>query len=157
MNKLSLLALLQDNGFAQWLGSSRYLTMVIQSVHLLSLTLLLALAAGFALRSKGWLLGSLSLSGFTRALQRPYQLALVLALGAGLLLFLPRAVVYGANKAFVVKAVLLVLAVAAQLLLTRHVLRNDLQQASRPLQLASVATLLLWFGTGVAGRAIGFV
>lgn len=157
MNDFSLLALLQDNGFSQWLESSRYLTMAIQSVHLLALTLLLALAAGFALRSQGWLLGALSLSNFTRALHRPYLLALGLALGAGLLLFLPRAVVYGANQAFVVKAVLLVLAVSAQLLLTRHVLRKDLQQASRPLQLAAAGTLLLWFGTGVAGRAVGFV
>lgn len=157
MNTTALLQLLQDSGLSHWLESSRYLTMAVQSLHLLALTLLLAVAAGFALRAQGWLLVSLPLARFTRALRLPYRVALAAAIAAGVLLFLPRAAVYGANNAFVVKVLLLILAVLAQLLLARHVLRHELQQATRPLQVAAAATLLLWFGTGVAGRAVGFV
>jgi hypothetical protein len=149
---------LQDSSIATAVDGSRYILMVVQAFHLLGLTFLLALALAFNLRVLGLSLRKLPLPDIARALRWPFVATFVVAVGAGILLFLPRATTYARNDPFVWKLVLLIAAAVAQVVLLRRafVLAQP-QEASVPLRALSALTLVLWMSTGVAGRAIGFV
>jgi hypothetical protein len=153
-----LLSLIQNSAVAQFFDAGRYLTMAVQIVHILSFTLLLAVVLALALRVQGWSLNAVPLEQLSRALQRPYRLALGVALTAGILLFLPRALAYGVKDVFILKLLLLALAIGAQSLLQWRT-RALSESASAPPLLKGLAlvSLLLWFGSAAAGRAIGFV
>jgi len=149
---------LQSSSVAILIDGSRYIAMAIQIVHLLALTFLLALVLAFNIRVLRFSLRGLRVDLFARVLLKPYLITLAIAAGAGILLFLPRAEIYGSNVPFVWKMSLLVLAGAGQLVLLRHLSKLDPgQEAPFLFRAGSLLTLLLWISTGVAGRAIGFV
>jgi hypothetical protein len=152
------LSLIQNSAVAQFFDVGRYLTMGVQIVHILSFTLLLAVVLALTLRVQGWSLRALPLKRFFFALQRPYRVALGAALAAGVLLFLPRALAYGIKEVFTLKLVLLALAIGTQVLLQRGVRGLGENAAATPaLKSLALLSLLLWFGSAAAGRAIGFV
>ncbi|MDR2212776.1 MAG: hypothetical protein LBE21_04030 [Pseudomonadales bacterium] len=149
---------IQNSALARFLETGREFTIAAQIAHILGFTLLLALVLALTLRVQGWTLTALPLTRLSRALQRPYYLALTLALGAGLLLFLPRALAYGLKDIFAWKLLLLALAILAQALLQGRLRALD-EAAPAPAALKGLAflSLFLWFGSAAAGRAIGFV
>jgi hypothetical protein len=70
------------------------------------------------------------------------------------LFFISTAVIYATKEALQIKIVLLVLALLLQFGLIRRLVAHP---ASKALSSgAAVASLVLWFGVGLAGRAIGF-
>jgi hypothetical protein len=149
---------LQDSSIATVVDGSRYILMVVQAFHLLGLTFLLAVALAFNLRVLRLSLSKLPLPDLARALRWPFIATFVIAVGAGILLFLPRAGTYAHNDPFVWKLALLIAAAIAQgLLLRRAFVLAQPQEASTPLRALSALALVLWISTGVAGRAIGFV
>lgn len=154
----AFLEYLQQTSVSALIANSRYGAMVIQTFHVLGFTLLLAVVLAFNIRAQNVALGSLSLRNFARALGPYYYTALFVALGAGFLLGMPRAVAYWGNIAFVYKLALLVPAVALQLVLDLRA-RTSVAGAgaSVPLRIVAALSLLLWFTVGIAGRAIGFV
>ncbi len=147
---------LQGSGLAALLDGSRYIAMVVQAFHLLGLTFLLAVALAFNLRVLGFSLRALPLDRFARALQLPFLLTLIVAVAAGILLFLPRATTYANNGPFAWKMAFLLAAAGAQLLLFRRTSAGP-GEASIPFRALSALTLILWLSTGIAGRTIGFV
>lgn len=154
----NFLVFLQESRLAHAVDGSRYLIMLIQLSHILAFTLLIALVLAFTLRTQGWALGSVPLAALARSLQVPYRIALSVALLAGFLLFVPRAVAYGNNSAFLAKLLLLVLAAVSRHFLTRKVLQREVQlEVSTGLKYAAATSLLLWFATAIAGRTVGFV
>ena len=149
---------LQSSSLALLLDGSRYIAMTVQIVHLIALTFLLALVLAINIRVLNLSLRGLPVYVFARAMTRPYLLTLVVAVVAGVLLFLPRAATYANNVPFIWKMGLLLVAGIGQFLLLRHLSAlPPRREASLLFRAGSLVTLLLWLSTGVAGRVIGFV
>jgi len=158
MEETNFFAALQSSSFATLLDGSRFIAMSVQIVHLLSLTFLLALVLAVNIRVLRFSLKGLPIDAFARSLARPFLITLAVAVIAGILLFLPRAETYSHNVPFIWKMALLVVAGIGQSLLLRNLsLLPARQEATLLLRAGSLAMLVLWLGTGVAGRAIGFV
>jgi hypothetical protein len=128
----------------------------IQIGHVLGLILLLTTLVLINLRLLGWGLRDLPLPQVVRATRKGLWLGLSLAIGSGTLLFLSAPVHYAGNAAFVPKMALLAAALLVQVSLftvaTRRASPGPLLARS-----TAVLSLTLWFGVGLAGRAIGFV
>lgn len=127
--------------------------LLIQVGHVLGLILLLTSLVLVNLRLLGWGLRRQPLDEVVHALRWSLRLGLLLAIGSGTLLFLTAPVSYIANPAFVPKMALLSAALALQAAVAWRLTRLPplLARAS------AVLSLSLWFGVGLAGRAIGFV
>ncbi len=130
--------------------------LTIQVVHVLGLILLLTALLLVNLRLLGRGLRSLPLQQVVQATRKALWLGLALAMGSGALLFLSAPVHYAGNAAFIPKMVLLLAALAVQASLYRRVTRST-APAPRLAHSTAVISLTLWFGVGLAGRAIGFV
>ena len=128
----------------------------IQIGHVFGLILLLTSLVLVNMRLLGWGLRSVPLALVVRATRLGLWTGLVLAIGSGSLLFLSAPVHYAGNAAFAPKMALLLVALAVQASLYRRVTART---APHPLLARSTAviSLTLWFGVGLAGRAIGFV
>lgn len=152
--------------FAEWLQhtapgqalreASPAAVLGIQIGHVLGLILLLTALVLVNLRLFGLGLIGLPLRQVVQSTRWALWLGLILAIGSGSLLFLSAPVHYAANAAFVPKMALLLTALAVQASLHRRVANTE---SPRPLLARSTAalSLSLWFGVGLAGRAIGFV
>jgi hypothetical protein len=152
---MSLLESLQNGPVGQLINGSNHLVgVVVQFVHIVGIVLLLTSVLLVALRLLGLGLRQQSIAEVAR-LARPFlYLGLAAAVISGSLMFISTAVVYAAKTALQIKLVLLVLAVLLQSTLVRSLVR---QPAGRLLSASgAVASLLLWVGVGLAGRAIGF-
>lgn len=149
---------LQHSGVSSLIESSRYISMGLQTFHVLGLIFLLAIVIAFNIRLHRIALLTLPVGRFTQSISRSYYLGLLVTLVAGFLLFLPRAIAYGANWAFDYKLVFLAIAVVLQFLLQQRTLAlPEGTEASAPLRIVAGLSLMLWFVVGAAGRAIGFV
>jgi hypothetical protein len=132
---------------AQWMQ-------VLQLLHVFGLLLLLATALLIGLRSLGSLLGEVPVSRLIAAL-RPYLLGgLAVTVLSGVLMFLSVPSQYISNPAFLPKMSLLLAATAVQAALLIAPGRRASALWARAAAGLSVA---LWFGVGVAGRAIAYV
>jgi hypothetical protein len=138
---------------------STWAVMALESVHLVGLTLLggPAVVVGIgAVRRKG--LRGLSLPTLSSALLPVLWIGLLLMAISGALIAVSMPFKYYMNAAFRWKMVILVLAVTSTVLLARCVarLRADAACSTRQRGLA-LLVLILWLGTGLAGRFIGFL
>jgi len=154
--------------FCHWLGrthlglfmrNSTYAFAVVEIGHLLALALF-----GGAI-----LLVDLRFLGLAFKLQPASQVArelLPLTAGGllamsltGFLLFMGGTMRYYHNPAFRLKMLLFVVALIFHFTLQVRVARRvgAQEQSSRWLKVGSVASLILWFTIGLAGRAIGYV
>jgi hypothetical protein len=154
----ALFDFLQQSTLARLIDGSRYILMVIQGFHLLALVLLLGLALALNTRLQGLTLRLASVQEVARALQRPFWFTLAVTVVAGALLALPRLGTYSHNGPFLWKmGFLLVAALLQGILLRRSVQLPEYGAVPFTLRATSTCALLLWLGTGMAGRAIGFV
>lgn len=148
----------QHSALPALIDGAPWIAMVIQGFHLTSLIVLLGLVVAFNTRLQGFTLALVPAAEVARSLQRPYVIALVVAVVAGLLLALPRLVAYSSNPAFAWKLALLVSVGILQAWLLRRTRQLPVHSAPPlALRIGSAFALLLWLGTGMAGRAIGFV
>jgi small-conductance mechanosensitive channel len=119
----------------------------LQVVHIIGFVALLAAALLLALRQFGLALPGVPRERLDREIGRILWIGLGFAVFSGTLMFISSPLLYFYNRAFEWKLVLLAVAVLVQWLLFRSAQRGLLVAAS----------LALWFGVGIAGRAIGFV
>jgi hypothetical protein len=85
----------------------------------------------------------------------PYMnIGLVVMLITGFLLFLSEALKCYDNDAFRPKMICLALAIVWTYTVLRKAVKSNISGSGK---LAAVVAVVLWFGVGVAGRAIGFV
>lgn len=150
----ALLAL-HDSALAQLLrGANPLLVISFQLLHIIGLLVLLTAVLLLALRLFGLGLRQQSpqeVAELARPLQRWGLLTVALS---GAALFISNPLVYAANPALQIKLVLLLLAVILQAGLLRWLLQGKPVFFART---GALASLLLWGGTGLAGRAIGFI
>ena len=127
----------------------------IEVMHLLGLTLLLGSVLFVNLKLLGLTSRHQETGEVARAARPLLWIAIGVTLSSGLLLFLTEAVKCYFNVAFWYKMALLALAIVFQLVLQQRI-------AARPAglthaRLMGAISLALWFGVGMAGRAIAFV
>ena len=138
-----------------WVRGSTWPFPLIETVHILALAVLLG----------GLLLIDMKLMGIkaieflppklSRELNHYMNWSIVLILVSGTLLYLSEAVKAFENAAFIPKVVLLACALVFHYTVHRKAVNAEQTPGWAPL--AGAVSLFLWFGTGAAGRAIGFV
>ena len=127
---------------------------VIQSVHIIGLTILVGTISLMDLRLLGVGMRRHNAATLASALSSWTSAGLLTVLVTGPLLFgsdVPR---YLSNPAFLLKMGLLAVALGAHFTLHRSVVRNDPAPARTRQKVAAVVSLLLWSGVVLAGRAI---
>jgi len=135
---------------------SRYLFPIIESLHILALTVLLGSVVVCSLRMFGFGLKSMTVAEVAGALEAFRTVSLILILVTGFLLYSSEAVKCYENPPFWVKMKLLAAALVFQYTVVRWAVSPE-REIGRPL--ASAVAILwigLWVGVGVGGRAIGF-
>jgi hypothetical protein len=136
--------------------SSTWQFAIIEMIHLLGLTVLLGALMVLDLRLFGFGMRKQPVSQLAKDLTAWTWTGLVTILGSGVLLFFGEPMKLFGSPSFHVKMLLLFLAIVFQFTLFRKVTLND--GASPGLdKVAGVLSLFLWFGVGLAGRAIGFL
>jgi len=136
--------------------SSTWQFAILEMVHLLGLTVLLGALMVLDLRLFGFGMRKQPVSQLAKDLTAWTRIGLVTILGSGVLLFFGEPMKLFGSPSFHVKMLLLFLAIVFQFTLFRKVTMND--SASPGLdKVAGVLSLCLWFGVGLAGRAIGFL
>lgn len=157
MSTVEVLTALQNSALGHAIGKSDHLVgAAAQIFHVLGFVVLLASLVLINLRLAGIALKSESIPQLSREPLKLIWLGLASAVTSGILMFVSAPLLYWANPAFILKLWLLAGAVLLQVTLYRHVIG---QETPSPLlaKSAIALSLLLWFGVGVAGRAIGFI
>jgi len=133
-----------------WLGA------IAQMFHIAGLISLLSGVLLVSLRLLGLGLRGQALTQLARSASPLIWGGAALLLSSGLIIFIPSAALYAPNPAAWAKAVLLITALLVHLTLYRKVTSTD---TPNPLfaRFTAVLSISLWFGVGLAGRAIGFV
>ena len=141
-----------------FIRDSQYGMPIVQSVHLVGLTLLLATVLVLNLRLAGVALKDSSLDWLAHQL-RPWMLGgLAVVVLSGLLIFAGTPEKYLASNPFRVKMATLGLAMVFQYVMLRRFTAPDSATRSRAVRLMAAAlSLTLWFTVGWAGRAIAFI
>ena len=141
-----------------FIRDSHYGMPIVQSIHLVGLTLVLAAMLVLNLRLAGVAMMDWPLPWLARQL-RPWAIgALVLVVLSGILIFVGTPAKYLASNPFRIKMTALGLAMLFQFGVLRTF--SSAEPASRPRWrevLAAGLALTLWFSVGWAGRAIAFV
>jgi hypothetical protein len=145
---------------ASWLSreirNSTWQFAILEMVHLLGLTVLLGALMVLDLRLFGFGMRKQPVSQLARDLTAWTRIGLVTILSSGVLLFFGEPMKLFGSPSFHVKMLLLFLAIVFQFTLFRKVTLSD--GASPGLdKVAGLLSLCLWFGVGLAGRAIGFL
>jgi hypothetical protein len=123
---------------------------VVESIHLVGVTLLLGTIAVVDLRLLGLSLRHLKVSAVAEAMA-PWTAAGMVTVGiSGPLLFAWDSSRYVKNPAFLVKLVLLAAALGMHFTIHRRVVRDDERRG----KLAAMLSLVLWSSVVLAGRAI---
>lgn len=136
---------------------STWLFPIIETIHLIALTVLLGSVVIVALRLFGLVLRGQKMARIAAELA-PWTLGAVTTMVlTGALLFVSEPVKCYSNPPFRIKMVLLCLAILYHFTIYRKWTRQTQENSSLLLgRIAAVFSLLLWFGVGLAGRAIGF-
>ncbi len=152
---MSFLQTLQNSPVGQFINSANPLVgVLVQFIHIVGIVLLLTAVLLVALRLLGLGLRQQSVAEVAQ-LARPFLYwGLAAAVLSGGLMFVSTAVVYAAKTALQIKLVLLLVAVLLQSTLIRRLVRTPAGPAWSAG--GAVASLVLWTGVGLAGRAIGF-
>ncbi len=157
MSTAEVLTSLQNSALGHAIAKSDHLVgAAAQVFHVLGFVVLLAAVVLINLRLSGVALQGQSIPNVAREPLRLVWLGLALAVISGILMFVSAPLLYYANPAFVAKIWLLGAAVLLQVTLYRRVVASE--RPGRLLsRIAVLLSILLWFGVGVTGRAIGYI
>jgi len=146
---------------ASWLGQAiRGVTWafpLIETIHILALAVLLGSILLINLRLLDLWIHGWSAAQMARVLSPYIWISLLVIVVSGVLLFLSEALKAFDNAAFFPKITLLILATLFHYTIYRKAAATESEHPPVWCKLAAVLSLALWFGVGVAGRAIGFV
>jgi hypothetical protein len=144
-----------DTALGAAIRDSRVLFPIIESLHLLALTVLLGTILVMDLRLLGKGLRLQSVPFVTRSLAPLTLWRLVAMLATGFMLFASEAMKSYASPPFRVKMVTLAVAALFHWTVFRSAVNSETIGRLRSAGTA-IVSLTLWFGVAVAGRAIGF-
>jgi len=144
-----------------WLGEtirgSRLYFPIIETFHLLALTILFGAVLVLTMRMCGLMMTSQPTSQVARDLGPWAGWSLVVILVSGIMLFLSEAMKCYASKPFQVKMTFLFAALIFHFTVHRSVSRSEREPRLVWGAAVGVVNALLWLGVGLGGRAIGFL
>jgi hypothetical protein len=143
-----------------WLGlaiSSRtYPFAVIEVVHLFGLTLLLGGIVFISMRLFGLILRDVPLPEFSRTARAWTLIGLVISTLTGVSLYASESMKLYNSPSFWIKMAFFFTAIVFHFTIFRNVTLSE-RSGAGVRAFAGLISLALWFGVGVAGRAIGFL
>ncbi|HTC87626.1 MAG TPA: DUF6644 family protein [Bryobacteraceae bacterium] len=142
---------------AQAIRNSRVAFPVIENFHLFALTVLLGSLVVLVLRQFGLIYKTQPISEVASALRPWNRWSLAVMLTSGVLLFVSEAMKCYGNTSFRVKMLFLFFALLFQFTIYNRVVASEGKSAPAAGKIAAAVALCLWFGVGLAGRAIGFL
>jgi len=146
----------ESTSIAEAIRDSTWMFAVIEILHLLGLTVLLGSLVVLDLRLLGLGMRRQPVSRLAGELAPWIRGGLAVMVVTGVPLFLSEAMKCYASPPFAIKMTLLSLAIVSHLLILREALRMDDSARPQWTKPAACISLALWFGVGLAGRAIGF-
>lgn len=161
MDVAAILKSLESTGLAAWIRDSLYAFPLIESFHVIGLTMVFGTIAIVDLRLLGLAWIRRPFTRITRDVVKWTWAAFALTVTTGLLMFITNAGVYFHNFQFRSKMVLIALSginmLVFELTSGRTVHRWDTEEAAPPAgRLAGALSLLLWISVIFMGRWIGF-
>lgn len=153
--------LLYDSQFGTYIRESDYAFSVIESVHVLAITLLVGTIALLDLRMLGVVLRGVSVTRIARTVFPLTWSGFAIMFVSGFLLFWAEAAKNYSNPAFRIKIVLLLLVGLNPLIFHTTIYRRvheweQLELSPWRARAAAIASLSLWSGIIVAGRMIAY-
>jgi hypothetical protein len=142
---------------AQAIRNSRVAFPIIENFHLFALTVLLGTLVVLVLRQFGLVYKTQTISEVAAALRPWNRWGLAVMLTSGILLFLSEAMKCYGNTSFRVKMLFLFFALLFQFTIYNRTVQSEDRVAPVGGKIAAAVALCLWFGVGLAGRAIGFL
>ena len=142
---------------SQAIRNSRIAFPIIENFHLFALTVLLGSLVVLVLRQFGLVYKGQPISEVASALRPWNRWSLAVMLTSGFLLFLSEAMKCYGNTSFRVKMFFLFFALLFQFTFYNRIVKNEGTSAPVGGKIAAAGALCLWFGGGLAGRAIGFL
>jgi hypothetical protein len=158
----ALLEWLSQTPLARWMQDEIWAFPIAEIVHIFGISVLVGAAALFDLRLLGVGRHAISVRFAVRFLLRTARVGFVIAISSGMLLFMSNTASFAANRAFQVKMLLLVAALANILIFHLGIYRSvatwDIY-ARAPLaaRLAALVSLGSWLAIIAAGRLIAYV
>lgn len=147
---------LSSTAFSQAIQTSTWAIPAIQTVHIISLSLLMACALLLALRIMGHGLTSEPMPQLAARFTRGIWYLLVVLLASGSLLITAEPGRTVTNPAFYIKVALIVLAVIVTLWLSASA-RRELEKPSGLHSFLAGISMLIWIGIIFAGRLIAYI
>ena len=152
----AILIAVQGSGIAHLISKSNHLVGAsLQIVHVLGFVLLLASLVLTSLRLTGRVFTGRPAAEIVDQAAPLFAVGLTLTLLSGTLMFVSASALYYFKWAFQLKMLLLALAILAHFLIFRR-LAHASAPAPAVARLGVAVTLLLWYGTALYGRLIGF-
>jgi hypothetical protein len=156
-----LCQLLNDSGFGTMIRESDYAYSIIESVHVITITLVVGTIALLDLRMLGLVLRPISITRIARAVFPLTWSGFAIMFISGFLLFWAEAAKMYTNPAFRTKLILLALVGLNPLIFHTTVYRRvheweTLHVSPWRARAAAFASLTLWGGIIIAGRAIAY-
>jgi hypothetical protein len=156
-----LCQLLNDSAFGTTIRESDYAYSIIESVHVITITLVVGTIAVLDLRMVGLILKPIPITRIARAVFPLVWTGFVIMFISGFLLFWSEAAKMYTNPAFRVKIILLALVGLNPLIFHTTVYRRVHEWETQHLppwraRAAAIASLTLWGGIVIAGRAIAY-
>jgi hypothetical protein len=145
-----------------WLGTvvadSSWLFPALEAVHIVALALLFGAILLLNLRLLGLALNNKPAARLARELAPWVFCSLIIILASGLPLFASEAMKAYFSVPFQVKMIFLFAAIIFHYTIHSHVTKTDDSQVSHTWsKVAAIVSIVLWFGVGIGGRAIGFL
>ena len=156
----SFLQWLQDTGFSAALRNSTWAEPVVETVHVLTLTVFLGFTVLLDLRLLGISLRNKRISEVLQELNPPIIAAFCIMLASGVLLFCGDPVSFYSTIFFRAKMIMLLLAViniwVFNLMQARRISEWDGNSTPALAKSAAIVSLVLWAAIVAAGRAIAY-
>jgi hypothetical protein len=146
-----------DTFISQAIRNSRIAFPVIENFHLFALTILLGSLVVLVLRQFGLVYKTQPISEVASALRPWNRWSLAVMLVSGILLFLSEAMKCFSNTSFRIKMLFLFFALLFQFSVYNRAVASEGKVAGAGGKIAAAFAICLWFGVGLAGRAIGFL
>jgi hypothetical protein len=150
-----------DSGLGTALRESDYVFSIVESIHVLSITLLIGTIVVLDLRMLGVVLRSISVTRIARSVFPLTWTGFAISFVSGFFLFWAEAAKMYGNPAFRAKLILLALVGLNPLIFHTTVYRRVhewevLDLAPWRARTAAIASITLWSGIVIAGRAIAY-
>jgi len=139
---------------AEWIRASTWAFALLEVIHLIGLTILLGTLAVVNLRLFGVGLRAPHIRDLAEDAWPWTVIGAVVTIGSGVLLFVSEAMKCYLSVPFFIKIGLLAIAIVFTLMFHKKMTQSD--EPSTASKAGAVLSMALWFGVGLAGRAIAF-